>query len=215
MVVPAGLVNNWHREINDVFHLGFEVFGSEGDVTDRKSNAFAKHDRLIASIDTLKRRARVRRLLEAPRWDLVVFDEAHHLTASRSGSKVRRTENYKLAEALRDHTRDLILLSATPAPGRPLPLLDAGATAESDAVHRPRGDDRQPAPPQHGGVPPHQGGCMHAGRRAALRPPLGAHRVVHHEERRTRLLRRVAGVSAGGLRPRENGAGTRAARSGS
>ena len=117
MVVPAGLVNNWHREINDVFHLGFEVFGSEGDVTDRKSNAFAKHDRLIASIDTLKRRARVKRLLEAPRWDLVVFDEAHHLTASRSGSKVRRTENYKLAEALRDHTRDLILLSGTPHQG--------------------------------------------------------------------------------------------------
>ena len=117
MVVPAGLVNNWHREINDIFHLGFEVFGSEGDVTDRKSNAFAKHDRLIASIDTLKRPARVRRLLEAPRWDLVVFDEAHHLTASRSGSKVRRTENYKLAEALRDHTRDLILLSATPHQG--------------------------------------------------------------------------------------------------
>ncbi len=42
MVVPAGLVNNWHRELNEVFHLNFEVFGSEGDVTDRKSNAFRK-----------------------------------------------------------------------------------------------------------------------------------------------------------------------------
>ena len=117
MVVPAGLVNNWHRELNEVFQLDFEVFGSEGDVTDRKSNAFAKHDRLIASIDTLKRRARVRRLLDAPRWDLVVFDEAHHLTAHRTGRKVRKTENYKLAEALKDHTRDLVLLSATPHQG--------------------------------------------------------------------------------------------------
>ena len=117
MVVPAGLVNNWHRELNEVFHLDFEVFGSEGDVTDRKSNAFAKHDRLIASIDTLKRRARVRRLLDAPRWDLVVFDEAHHLTAHRTGRKVRKTENYKLAEALKDHTRDLVVLSATPHQG--------------------------------------------------------------------------------------------------
>ena len=71
-------------------HLDFEVFGSEGDVTDRKSNAFAKHDRLIASIDTLKRKARVKRLEEAPPWDLVVFDEAHHLTAYRSGGKVKR-----------------------------------------------------------------------------------------------------------------------------
>ena len=117
MVVPAGLVNNWHRELNEVFNLDFEVFGSEGDVTDRRSNAFAKHDRLIASIDTLKRRPRVVRLLEALRWDLVVFDEAHHLAAYRSGRKIRKTENYKLAEALRDHTRDLILLSATPHQG--------------------------------------------------------------------------------------------------
>ena len=117
MVVPAGLVNNWHRELNEVFHLDFEVFGSEGDVTDRMSNAFAKHDRLIASIDTLKRPARVRRLLDAPRWDLVVFDEAHHLTAHRTGRKVRKTENYKLAEALKEHTRDLVLLSATPHQG--------------------------------------------------------------------------------------------------
>ena len=117
MVVPAGLVNNWHRELNEVFNLGFEVFGSEGDITDRKTNAFARHDRLIASIDTLKRPARIKRLLEAPRWDLVVFDEAHHLTAWQAGGKVRKTENYKLAEALRDHTRDLLLLSATPHQG--------------------------------------------------------------------------------------------------
>jgi len=117
IVVPAGLVNNWHRELNEVFNLNFEVFGSEGDITDRKSNAFAKHDKLIASVDTLKRRARIRRLLNAPPWDLVVFDEAHHLSAYRSGSKVRKTENYKLAEALKGHARDLILLSATPHQG--------------------------------------------------------------------------------------------------
>ena len=117
MIVPAGLVNNWHEELNDVFHLNFEVFGSEGDVTDRKSNAFAKHDRLIASVDTLKRRSRVKRLLDAPPWDLVVFDEAHHLSAYRSGSKIKKTENYKLAEALREHSRDLLLLSATPHQG--------------------------------------------------------------------------------------------------
>ncbi|MDZ7855076.1 DEAD/DEAH box helicase [Sphaerotilus sp.] len=117
MVVPAGLVHNWHRELNEVFNLDFEVFGSEGDITDRKTNAFAKHDRLIASIDTLKRPARIKRLQEAPRWDLVVFDEAHHLTAHRNGGKVRKTENYKLAEVLKDHARDLLILSATPHQG--------------------------------------------------------------------------------------------------
>lgn len=117
MVVPAGLVNNWHRELNEVFNLNFEVFGSEGDVTDRKTNAFAKHHRLIASVDTLKRKARIKKLEEAPPWDLVVFDEAHHLTAYRSGGKVKKTENFKLAEVLKDRSRDLILLSATPHQG--------------------------------------------------------------------------------------------------
>jgi superfamily II DNA or RNA helicase len=117
MVVPAGLVENWRRELNDTFHLDFEVFGSEGDVTDRKTNAFAKHNRLIASVDTLKRPARVKRLLDAPTWDLIVFDEAHHLTAYQSGNKTVKTQNFKLAEALRDHSRDLLLLSATPHQG--------------------------------------------------------------------------------------------------
>ncbi len=117
MVVPAGLVENWRRELNETFSLDFEVFGWEGDVTDRRSNAFAKHNRLIVSIDTLKRPARLKRLQEAPRWDLTVFDEAHHLTAYQSGNKIRRTQNFKLAEALREHTRDLLLLSATPHQG--------------------------------------------------------------------------------------------------
>ena len=57
------------------------------------------------------------RIQEAPPWDLVVFDEAHHLNAYRSGRKVKKTENFKLAEALKDHSRDLLLLSATPHQG--------------------------------------------------------------------------------------------------
>lgn len=117
MVVPAGLVNNWHRELNEVFNLNFEVFGREGDVSDRRSNAFAKHNLLIGSIDTLKLKERMQRLEEAPDWDLIVFDEAHHLTAFQTGGKVKKTLNYKLAELLRKKSRDLLLLSATPHQG--------------------------------------------------------------------------------------------------
>ena len=46
-----------------------------------------------------------------------MFDEAHHLTAYKSGGKVKKTENYRLAEVLKDHCRDLLLLSATPHQG--------------------------------------------------------------------------------------------------
>jgi superfamily II DNA or RNA helicase len=117
MVVPAGLVNNWHQELNEVFNLNFEVFGREGDVTDRRSNAFAKHNLLIGSIDTLKQKSRLKNLEEAPDWDLIVFDEAHHLTAYKSGGKVKKTLNYKLGELLKRKSRDLLLLSATPHQG--------------------------------------------------------------------------------------------------
>lgn len=117
MIVPAGLVNNWHRELNEVFNLNFEIFGHEGDVSDRRSNAFAKHNFLIGSIDTLKLKERMQRLEEAPDWDLIVFDEAHHLTAYNAGRKVKKTLNYKLAELVRKKSRDLILLSATPHQG--------------------------------------------------------------------------------------------------
>jgi len=117
MVVPAGLVNNWHQELNEVFNLNFEVFGREGDVSDRRSNAFAKHNLLIGSIDTLKQKSRQKKLEEAPDWDLIVFDEAHHLTAYRSGGKVKKTLNYKLGELLKKKSRDLLLLSATPHQG--------------------------------------------------------------------------------------------------
>jgi superfamily II DNA or RNA helicase len=117
MVVPASLVENWRHELNDVFNLDFEVFGHDGDVTDRKSNAFAKHDRMIISVDTLKRPQRVKRLVDAPSWDLVVFDEAHHLSVYKMGNKVKKTENYKLGETIRKHCRDLVLLSATPHQG--------------------------------------------------------------------------------------------------
>lgn len=117
VIVPAGLVNNWNDELNGKFNMDFEVFGVLGDVNDRHTNAFAKHDRLIASVDTLKRPKRMENLLNAPKWDLIVFDEAHHVSAYRRGKGATKTQNYQLAEALMEHTRDLLLLSATPHQG--------------------------------------------------------------------------------------------------
>ena len=46
-----------------------------------------------------------------------MFDEAHHLTAYRQNGKLVKTQNFKLAEMLKEHTRDLVLLSATPHQG--------------------------------------------------------------------------------------------------
>jgi SNF2 family DNA or RNA helicase len=115
VISPAGLVKNWQRELRDCFRLEFEILGI--DFHDYAPTSWENHHRVVASIDTLKRPQRMERLLAAPKWDLIVFDEAHHLTRLRYGTKVQATQNYKFADALRGHTRDLIFLSATPHQG--------------------------------------------------------------------------------------------------
>lgn len=117
IIVPAGLVENWRRELNDVFHLDFAVFGKEENGQPIEGNPFIKRDRIIGSIDTLKRKKRTQMILDSPMWDLVVFDEAHHLTVRRNGMSLVITQNYSFAEQLRSHCRDMLLLSATPHQG--------------------------------------------------------------------------------------------------
>ncbi len=143
IICPAGLIKNWQQELQDCFRLHFEVFGL--DFTDAHPASWEHHQRVIASIDTLKRRQRVDRLLAGPRWDVIVFDEAHHLSRLRYGKKVQATQNYRLAEALRAHTRDLIFLSATPHQGDPfhfwslVQLLDDSLFESAEALLDHRG----------------------------------------------------------------------------
>ena len=117
IVMPAGLVKNWQNELRDCFRLHCSILGH--DFNDYGTASWETHPWVIASIDTLKQPRRMQRLLGAPRWDVIVFDEAHHLTRTRAGNKTTTTQNYKLAEALRSHTRDLLFLSATPHQGNP------------------------------------------------------------------------------------------------
>jgi SNF2 family DNA or RNA helicase len=115
ILAPAGLIKNWQNELRDCFRMEFEVLGI--DFQDYAPSSWENHTRVIASIDTLKRPARMERLLNAPRFDLIIVDEAHHVSRIRYGKKVQTTQNYRLLESLRGHTRDLIFLSATPHQG--------------------------------------------------------------------------------------------------
>ena len=115
VICPAGLTKNWQNELRDAFRLYFEVLGL--DFMDYGAASWEQHGKVIASIDALKRQPRLDRLMGSPRWDLIIFDEAHHLSRIRYGKKLQVTQNYKLADALRSHTRDLLFLSATPHQG--------------------------------------------------------------------------------------------------
>jgi len=143
IVCPAGLTENWQRELRDCFRMHFERLGY--DFFDSGTMAWETHNKVIASIDTIKQLRRLERILSGPRWDCIVFDEAHHLSRKRYGTKISATQNYRLAEKLKDHTRALLFLSATPHQGNAyqfwslIQLLDDQLFEGPDAMQDHRG----------------------------------------------------------------------------
>ena len=116
VITPAGLTTQWQEEMQDKFGAFFEVFGRDFQtinprIWDLKTCA-------IASIDTLKRPEHKSALLENRKWDLIIFDEAHKLSAMDYASgKTEKTQNYRLAEELRHYCDTLLFLTATPHQG--------------------------------------------------------------------------------------------------
>ncbi len=136
IIAPAGLTKNWHGELRDAFRLHFEILGV--DFMDHGPASWEVHNRVIASIDSLKRPARMERLLRAPRWDVVVVDEAHHLSRIRYGNKIHTTQNYRLAEAIKNHSRDLLFLSATPHQGDGFQFWSLVSLLDEHLFHSPQ-----------------------------------------------------------------------------
>ena len=117
VICPAGLTRQWQEELQDKFRANFEIFGR--DFTATNPRTWDLRASAIASLDRLKRKEHKRVLLENRKWDLIIFDEAHRLSAKEYGRKTDKTQNYQLAEALRDYTDSLLLLTATPHAGDP------------------------------------------------------------------------------------------------
>ncbi len=117
IVSPAGLTLQWQEEMKEKFGADFEVFLRDFSavnprVWDLKAQA-------IASLQALRLPRHREILLENHRWNLIIFDEAQHLSAREWGSDTDRTKAYQLAESLKSHTDALLLLTATPHQGDP------------------------------------------------------------------------------------------------
>lgn len=118
IIVPAGLTTQWQEEMKDKFDTDFEIFGR--DFLAVNPRIWDLKARAIASLNMLKRPDHKKTLLENRKWDLIIFDEAHRLSAMDYGSqKVEKTQNYKLAEEIRGHQYcdAILLLTATPHQG--------------------------------------------------------------------------------------------------
>ena len=157
VVPPAGLVGNWERELRELFRLRFRIVSGR-DL--REGDAFrgADSDLAIVSLDTLARESAFAALRdESVRpYDLVVFDEAHKLSAQVVAGRTATTRRYRLAEALAGvppatrtefagltwSARHLLLLTATPHMGRDEPyhflwrLLDPHLFSTGEACRR-------------------------------------------------------------------------------
>ena len=118
VVAPGSLVEQWQDELWQRFRLDFRILTRDMAETARTGNPFNEHDLLIARLDQLARREDFQDKLGASRWDLVVVDEAHKMSAHYYGKKLNKTKRYQLGERLRDLTRHLLLLTATPHSGK-------------------------------------------------------------------------------------------------
>lgn len=77
-------------------------------------NPFFYYDKVIVSIDTIKRDVEYRTHLENAYWDIIVIDEAQ--SVAERGS--RDSQRSRLANILKDRSDTMIMLSATPHDGR-------------------------------------------------------------------------------------------------
>jgi superfamily II DNA or RNA helicase len=119
IVCPGSLAEQWQDELYRRFHLNFEILTNDKVDAARTGNWFMEASLVIARLDKLSRNEDVQKKLEAPdcRWDLVVCDEAHKMSATVFGGETKYTKRYRLGQLLSTLTRHFLLMSATPHNG--------------------------------------------------------------------------------------------------
>jgi superfamily II DNA or RNA helicase len=120
IVCPGSLAEQWQDELGRRFHLPFEILTNDKLEAARTGNWFLENDLAIARLDKLSRNEDVQQKLSAPdcRYDLIVCDEAHKLSATFFGGEVKYTKRYRLGQLLSGLTRHFLLMTATPHNGK-------------------------------------------------------------------------------------------------
>jgi len=120
IVCPGSLAEQWQDELYRRFHLPFEILTNDKLEAARTGNWFAEANLVIARLDKLARNEVVQHKLQADdsRWDLVVCDEAHKMSATIFGGEIKYTKRYRLGQLLSTLTRHFLLMTATPHNGK-------------------------------------------------------------------------------------------------
>src|SRR5262245_28175087 len=120
IVCPGSLADQWQDELYRRFQLPFEILTNDKLESARTGNWFLETNLVIARLDKLSRNEDVQQKLQTPdcRWDLVVCDEAHKLSATFFGGEIKYTKRYRLGQLLSGLTRHFLLMTATPHNGK-------------------------------------------------------------------------------------------------
>lgn len=120
VVCPGSLAEQWQDELYRRFQLPFEILTNDKLESARTGNWFLENHLVIARLDKLSRDENVQQKLQSPdgRWDLVICDEAHKLSATFFSGEIKYTKRYKLAQLLGGITRHFLLMTATPHNGK-------------------------------------------------------------------------------------------------
>jgi superfamily II DNA or RNA helicase len=120
VVCPGSLAEQWQDELYRRFQLPFEILTNDKLEAARTGNWFLENNLVIARLDKLSRNEDVQEKLQAPdcRWDLVVCDEAHKMSATIFGGEIKYTKRYHLGKLLSGLTRHFLLMTATPHNGK-------------------------------------------------------------------------------------------------
>ncbi|MBW7876639.1 MAG: DUF3883 domain-containing protein [Candidatus Cloacimonetes bacterium] len=116
IVAPGSLVEQWRDELYEKFSLQFEVFTGNSQLN--YVSPFQDKSQWIVRLDQMVRNEVYQQDLLKEPWDLVIFDEAHKLSAHANGAKIQETSRYKLGRELAKVTRHLLLMTATPHNGK-------------------------------------------------------------------------------------------------
>ena len=120
IIAPGHLKYQWQREMKERFQTPFTIIDRARMNATWGENAWEDKDHCLTSIDFVKQDT-VLSSLQNVRWDLVIVDEAHKMSAyayqGKDQVKVDKTRRYRVGELLSRQTNHMLFLTATPHRG--------------------------------------------------------------------------------------------------